>query len=59
MFGLRRSGAGALCLGALALVGCRRETPKLFELLPPEATGIAFANRLPEDTSFNILNYPY
>ena len=31
----------------------------LFELLPPSATGVDFANELPEDTAFNILNYLY
>ena len=29
----------------------------MYELLSPEATGVMFANRLPEDTAFNILNY--
>lgn len=44
-----------------ALAGCERtkHSPPLFELLPPASTGITFANRLPEDTSFNILNYLY
>ena len=31
----------------------------LFERLAPEATGVAFSNDLPRDTSFNILNYLY
>ncbi|MDQ6634483.1 MAG: VCBS repeat-containing protein, partial [Gemmatimonadota bacterium] len=47
----------------LASVACTRAstpaTPTLFELLSPEATGVAFANMLPEDTTFNILNYLY
>ena len=29
----------------------------MFELLRPEATGVQFANMLPEDSTFNILNY--
>ena len=29
----------------------------MYELLSPVATGVTFANRLPEDTAFNILNY--
>ena len=33
--------------------------PALFELLPPGRTGVTFANSLPEDTAFNILNYLY
>lgn len=50
-----------LAAGVLALVGCTRSAgaPALFELLPPEATGVTFANSLPEDTAFNILNYLY
>jgi hypothetical protein len=46
-------------MAALALLaGCNPE-PKLFEKLDPNDTGIHFANELPEDTSFNILNYLY
>ncbi len=43
------------------MTACRgaQEAPTLFELLPPEATGVTFANTLPEDTTFNILNYLY
>jgi hypothetical protein len=33
--------------------------PPLFELLSPSATGVSFENRLPEDTTFNVLNYLY
>jgi hypothetical protein len=35
------------------------DPPTLFERLSPSATGVTFANRLPEDTAFNILNYLY
>ena len=51
-----------LLLNAVAvLVACRgpAKAPPLFELLSPPATGVTFANRLPEDTAFNILNYLY
>ncbi|MBI2402501.1 MAG: VCBS repeat-containing protein [Gemmatimonadetes bacterium] len=50
-----------LAAGA-ALAGCRAagKSPSLFELLPPEATGVTFVNQLPEDDpEFNILNYLY
>src|ERR1044071_6896957 len=47
--------------GALAPAACDRRAPSppLFELLAPATTGVTFANRLPEDTAFNILNYLY
>ncbi|HEX9607036.1 MAG TPA: VCBS repeat-containing protein [Gemmatimonadaceae bacterium] len=43
------------------LTACSREphSPALFELLSPEATGVTFANTLPEKPDFNILNYLY
>ncbi|HEX9129003.1 MAG TPA: VCBS repeat-containing protein, partial [Gemmatimonadaceae bacterium] len=43
------------------LSACSREphSPALFELLKPEATGVTFANNLPEKPDFNILNYLY
>ena len=44
---------------ALVLTACRHEAPPAFELLDPKRTGVTFANRLPKDTSFNILNYLY
>ena len=31
----------------------------MFELLSPSRTGVSFENHLPEDTTFNILNYLY
>src|SRR4051812_6878187 len=48
-------------IGAVALGGCEsaRTGPPLFELLRPEATGVTFANNLPERADFNILNYLY
>ena len=50
---------GAL-LVAVAVAGCgRAREPQLFELLSPGRTGVTFANRLPDDTAFNILNYMY
>ncbi len=49
-----------LLAAALALAACgRAREPQLFELLPPERTGVTFANRLPDDTAFNILTYMY
>jgi hypothetical protein len=46
---------------ALALAGCRRsaESPALFERLAPSTTGVAFENRLPDDSALNILNFLY
>jgi len=46
---------------AAALFGCESTptAPALFELLKPEATGVSFANTLPEKPDFNILNYLY
>ncbi len=38
--------------------GARRGKP-LFEQLSPSSTGIRFANTLPENADFNILNYLY
>jgi hypothetical protein len=57
----RPSASPALLLAAaLALAGCgRTREPQLFELLSPDRTGITFANRLPDDTAFNILTYMY
>jgi hypothetical protein len=53
----------AAVLGAVTLAGCERPAPTtpshpLFELLAPSATGITFANTLPE-TGFDIVNYLY
>ena len=54
--------SGALASGAFFLAACRAKPAgpaQLFELLPPSVTGVTFANRLPEDSAFNILNYLY
>ena len=56
------TGAAAVIYGLVAamLAGCGGvKQPRLFEQLPPEATGVTFANRLPEDTGFNIINFLY
>jgi enediyne biosynthesis protein E4 len=42
-----------------AVVACRSGPPSRFERLDASKTGITFSNTLPEDTSFNILNYLY
>ena len=43
------------------LTACSRgpRSPALFELLSSGATGVTFANTLPEKPNFNILNYLY
>jgi hypothetical protein len=48
-----------LLLAGLLSITCRRaeDPPRLFERLAPSATGVTFANRLPEDSSLNILNF--
>ena len=54
------SRAALLVAAVMLLVACgRSREPQLFELLPPSRTGITFANRLPDDTAFNILTYMY
>ena len=58
--------AGAIAVkrvvaGLLALAGCGRaeHAPPLFTLEPPESSGVAFVNRLPEDSAFDIQKYLY
>jgi hypothetical protein len=41
------------------VAGCKHGPPPRFALLDPSRTGITFSNTLPEDTTFNILNYLY
>jgi len=49
-----------LLAGALPCAGCERTAERpLFQMVAPEASGVAFVNALPEDTAFNILNYLY
>jgi hypothetical protein len=49
-----------LLAGALPCASCERTADRpLFELVAPEASGVAFVNALPEDTASNILNYLY
>ena len=44
----------------LVVAGCReRSTPALFERVPPAASGVSFANTLPQDSTINIVNYLY
>ncbi|MFL5612635.1 MAG: VCBS repeat-containing protein [Gemmatimonadaceae bacterium] len=53
----------AFVLALFGSYGCKPapspEPPALFEQLSPARTGVTFSNRLPEDTTFNILNYLY
>src|ERR1043166_8848956 len=49
----------AVLAATLAVAGCQSRSQPLFESLDPGRTGITFANTLPEDTTFNILNYLY
>ncbi len=43
---------------SILLLDCHTKEP-LLELLPPEYTGIEYANTILEDDSFNILNFMY
>jgi len=49
--------ASLLTLGACAGEKETQHSPPLFELLSPQATGVTFANELPERVDLNILNY--
>ncbi|MEO8336694.1 MAG: VCBS repeat-containing protein, partial [bacterium] len=49
----------AMCVIGLAACSGEKAAPTLFELLPPSATGVTFENKLPDDTTFNFLNYLY
>src|SRR5213594_1860200 len=57
---LRKSSALLFALAAL-LSSCRRTppAPPLFVSVAPEASGITFANTVPEDSAVNIVNYLY
>jgi hypothetical protein len=48
-----------MVLAMLSCLACRRtdDAPRLFERLAPSATGVVFENRIPEDSSLNILNF--
>jgi hypothetical protein len=62
MPGLYRHLSGLILFtSAVSCASCERTgaSPPLFDLVSPEASGVAFVNALPEDTSFNILNYLY
>src|SRR5438105_2430537 len=50
-----------VALPAALLSSCRRTppVPQLFVAVAPEASGITFANTLPEDSALNIVNYLY
>src|SRR5437016_4386750 len=57
---LRKYPSFLFALAAL-LSSCRRppSAPQLFVTVAPEASGITFANNLPEDTAVNIVTYLY
>jgi len=56
---LRKSSA-LLFAPALTLLSCGPAAPPpLFEAVAPAASGITFANTLPQDTAVNIVNYLY
>ncbi|NVJ84920.1 MAG: VCBS repeat-containing protein [Algoriphagus sp.] len=61
MIGNKFSEIILISLGALFLFSCKQEerSPKLFELLSSEQTGITFENRLVSTDSMNILEYLY
>ena len=41
-------------LAVVCLAGCGRDTPPLFRLLPPERTGVTFANTITTNDSVNV-----
>ena len=41
------------------VAGCITDTDKLFNLLPPERTGVTFINEILEDEYINIISYEY
>ena len=45
----------------ICLFACREENKKttLFELMPPDKTGIDFSNKIVEDENLNILSFEY
>jgi hypothetical protein len=49
----------AVVLAAVIFCSCRRDSDTLFRLLPPDETGIEFANEIVESDTFNILTYEY
>src|ERR1041385_3336274 len=49
----------AVLAATVGVAGCQSRSEPLFESLGSGRTGITFANTLPEDTTFNILNYLY
>jgi hypothetical protein len=44
---------------AVLLGACSNKQKSLFQLLPPDETGIHFSNRITENDTFNILAYEY
>ena len=58
-----RKSSAFLFATALTLLSCRQAAtpppPPLFEAVAPQASGITFANTLPQDSAVNIVNYLY
>ncbi|HEV2671599.1 MAG TPA: VCBS repeat-containing protein [Gemmatimonadales bacterium] len=56
-----RKSPAFLVATALMVLSCRHTAtaPSLFEAVAPQASGITFTNTLPQDSTFNIINYLY
>ena len=52
-------GLAYLAFLMLSFSSCQRKSDTLFRLLPSDATGILFNNRIEENDSFNILTHEY
>src|SRR5688572_23784965 len=46
-------------LFATLIVGCSKEKPRQFRLVPEDESGVHFVNSIKETVEFNIFNYMY